>query len=631
MPSKSSTQNIILNSLRGGMNDEDPPNALQEDETVLAENVEYVFSTIGERRSGCELLDITGSGLELESVVVHIAQFFPDNDITNPEVFAIAATPDISVTVARRSNGVWSQITPVDPIDPSAPDIYNIRSQMLHGKLFFAYKSDEDRLHVWDGSSLRRTGLAEPPAAPTGANEGVGTFTGTRYYRVRYVVKDGDDVLLRSEPSEVLTFAPSGTGAGVTVTRPALINEGETHWELEASDDGAEADFYRIATTVVGTTTFNDETVLDGYPDVGPLSEDIGDYLLIPSAKFLAADEDRLLFGSHWTDETLNSQVGWSPVANDTGSGNDERLPLSVDNTLVLNSYEGGGLTGISQLANGSWYAFKWGHIYQLVRTGDAIDPYEAVTISKARGSLPGSIVSGTDEGGQGCIYFIDPIVGPSRLSRSGLQRIAGILGTFSRINLTATDVISHGVFYPNKTQVHWWISTEGANRPNKKMVLHTDLLREMNGEASGGWVIATGRIGSAVCSAIVNELLADGDLITLVERPVIGVDSIDCILRCDAGEDDAGVGYRAIIRSRPYFVAGLLNKWGGMNAALFATSHNTAFVQVKFIKDFGREEKAVETDLLPKNDEEFVVKFFDNLEMSEAISIQFEFSDPEE
>lgn len=621
---------LTLITHRGGMNNEDAPSAVEDDQVVLAKNVEFFFSALGERRNGCEPIDMTGAGATNETEIVHLSQNFPTNDIKSSEWWAIGLTPGVSATVSKRTvGGSWGDVTPNDDLSLDAPDIYEVVAQSLHGKHFFAYHSDEDRLHLWDGTSWRRTGLAEPDA-PTAADEGSGTFSGVRYYRIRYVEMDGSTVVRRSEPSESYTFTPSGSGDGATVTKSAAISEGETHWELEASTD--DATFYRIARTAVGTTTVDDGVVYGtGYADSGTLSEEIGQYLLQPSARFIAADGDRLLLGGHWTDEALQSRVWWSPVFNDPGAGNDERQPLAslVNNYVDLDNYEGGALTGISQVVNGTWYAFKWGHIYKMARTGDVNRAYEVITVSKARGAMPGSIVSGMDENGRPCIYFMDPIMGPSRLGLAGLETIRGMRSTYSRMSLNAEKVSCRGVYYPDKRQVHWWMALDGADSPNHKIVLQVNEIRSGDNGAGRGWSFATGRISEALSVAIFNELVSDGTVTTLSERPFIGLSAPDFVQRCDTGDDDAGVSYKARIVTHPYFLAGMLNKWGAMAGALLATAIDRDLV-VRTVRDFGLETLEFETNFSPVATEDYVIKFFDNLKMSEGRSIHFEFKDPD-
>lgn len=624
---------LVIPSLRGGMNDTDPPNAIADDQCVEAVNVEWFDTTLGERRAGTEALDVTDSGLDDEDGIVHLTQWFPTNQVDVPELWAIAATPGTSVTVARRTAGVWEEITPADPIDVDAPDVYNIVTQALNGKLFFAYHSAVDRLHVWDPETgtIRVAGLSQPVAAPTAMDEGVGlVFTTVRYYRVRFIEQNlAGDIVRRSEPSDVLTFTPSGAGAGATVTRPALLGEGETHWELEASTDNA--NFYIIQTVPAATTTFNDETTdTEDYADLGELSEDIGDNTTLPSAKYLAVDGDRLLLAGHWTDETLQSTVWWTPVQNDPGVGNDERLPADLDNTVSLDNYEGGPITGISAGANGTWYAFKWNHIYKFVRTGDRTRAYDVLTLSKSRGALPGSIFSGVDEHGAACIYFWDPMMGPSQLGPGGLQVIKGLRRTQQRVNLKATNRFAFGIYYPKKQQALFWLAADSADVPSLGMRLQvTELRPHPQGGLWRGWSLFDGLMARAQAVTLFNEWVTEEGVVTLSSRPFIGLLDPDFIQRCDTGGDDNGEEYTAVMLSKPFMPVGLLNKWGGMTCALLAYASSTASVAVKLIRNFGTEENRIVTGLESDDGEEIVNKVFDDLYMSETYAIQVEFRDP--
>lgn len=625
---------LTVDDLRGGMNDSDPPSDLAEDQVVLAENIEFFSSCLGERRNGCEPFDIIDSGLIDEAVIVHLSQWFPTNEVLKPEFIAIGATPNVSASIAAKRPAIaWASIPPIDAFDTTEPDIYQVETQSLNGKLFVAYHSAVDRLHVWDGTSWRRAGLTAPPGPPTGVDTGTGTYATIRYFRVRYATLDGTVIKRRSEASTVLAFTPSGTGSGVAITRPALINEGETHWELEASDDNAT--FYRIATTLIATDTVTDSSPFPtDYAVNGVLSETSGTNLLLPSAKYLAVDGDRLVFGSHWTDKAKQSLVGWTPVANDPGVGNDERLPLETNNTVNLDNYDGGALTGLVGSATGTWYAFKWQRVYKFVRTGDFTRAYDVLTLSTTRGAITGSIVRGVDEAGQGVVYFLDPTMGPSRLGPYGIQSIVGMHGTWGQVNLSAEKVVSCGTYYPYKQQVHWWIATNGSNSPNRKLILQVNEIRpqqSVGGNGVGrGWSIATGRIAEAFCASTFTERVSVNGIVSISDRPFIGLRSPDFIQRCDVVSTDAGVPYRAILRSRPYLAAGLLNRWGAMTASLLATAQATTTLVVKFIRDFGLEEHQVTTPLAASAlAEAYVIKDFDDLVMSESRAIQFELSDP--
>ncbi len=639
---------LTLLSLRGGLNDAVSSQSLADDECTVANNVEWYTATVGERRNGCEPVVITSSHLDDETQIVHLSQWFSSNQITVPEWWAVSATPGTSVTMAKRTAGTWSKVTPSDAVAITADmDLYSIISQVgpnsaaPNGKLFFAYKTlasgGTDRLHVWDpnnGSTLRRTGLAQP-AAPTLADSGTGgTFANhKRYYRIRYVRESGvgAQVTVRSEPSVSASITPSGTKDGVVVTRPALLSEGEQYWEVEASFDNVL--FYNIQSLAIATTSWTDVfTDPNSYSEEGTLSEEIGEYLLQHAAKFLAVDGDRLLMGGHWTDKSLQSTVWWTPVFADPGAGNDERLPLSTNCTRNLDNYAGGPLTGICSAIYGSWYAFKWEHIYKFVRTNDVTNAYSVLTVSTTRGAIPGSIVKGVDENGSACIYFLDPKLGPSRIGPGGLQLITGFRTTWKRINLQATKVIARAVYYAEKQQIHWWLAMDGADSPNMKLICQVTYLHPVPGGVAGGLSTADGRIAEAYTAAIFTELETVDGVNAMHDRPFIGLTdggNNDYIQRCDVDVVDAGVGYVAVLRSKPFIASGLLNHWGAMCGAILVSPQATQSLIVKFIRDFGLERNEITTDLAPQASETLVIKTFDSLVMSNNIAMQIEFTDP--
>lgn len=376
-----SERDLIISSLRGGMNNADPSISLPDDQCVLAKNVEWVESMLGERRRGSVAISVSGSDLSGRDRVTFLHRHLPTSDETAAELWALGVTGTASSSLCKKTTS-WSTITLSEAITLTGSYQYQVSAQTLHGKLFLAYKSAVDRLHVSsNGTTVRKTGIGEP-AAPTAANQGAGAIEVIRYYRIRYTEQVGGATIRRSEPSITLTFDPTAAGA-VRVTKPASLSEGETHWELEASHDSI--DFYTIAVTVVGTTFYDDSNT--DYTTF-ELSETVEDYALIPSGEFLSADEDRLLIGGSFEEDEFASRVSWTPVFNDPGVGNDERIPTATTNFLDLDTYEGGKLTGLSSPVMGSVWAFKTSHIYKLVRTGDRARAYEPVTMTKARGAV---------------------------------------------------------------------------------------------------------------------------------------------------------------------------------------------------------------------------------------------------
>lgn len=625
-------QNVVIESLRGGLNTTAPPNALRLDECTIADNVEWFHSTLGERRLGANAVDVADLSLTSDEEIVCLLRHFPTANEIDNELWAFIAEVGVGVRVGRLTGSGWTIITPSDAISPDAPYVYQMGGVSFNGNLFICAKlvSGADRMLLWDGTDLRLAGLAAPAAAPSVADEGAGTFTGVRYYRVRYAQLDGSTIERMSEPSGVTTFTPSGAGAGARITKPAAINEGETDWIVEASSDGS--NFYQIATVAVATTTYDDETDLatTSYADEGTLSPSIGAYVPLPAAQYACVDDDRLCLGASFVEDTDDSQVAWTPVREDPGYGNDERIPANTDNTLNLNPKEGGGLTGLGQTTNGMWYAFKASQIYQLTRTGLAAGAYTALAITKAIGAMPGSLVSGMDEYGRPTLYFCDPQMGPQRISGSGPQQIVGIRGTWGRVNAGATKVQICGAYYPYKQQVWWMVAVDSSDVPNFGIKIQVSELRSNETTARGGISTVSGIITEALTMTTYAEMFTDTHtgIQTLSVRPVMGLASPHFILRGDVGDTDNNIPFYARMRTRPLFEAGLLNRWGAMTAALLAQANGSAKVQVSFIRNYGMEENAIVTTLEPQKTEDYVIRVFDNLVMSSAVGIQVEFGD---
>jgi len=646
------SDDLAIKSLTGGQNDTDGPLEIQDDEVVTAQNVEWFYSAFGERRQGCDPLDVSSPFVGQDSVV-HLSQWFPSSDITNPELFGIGAKPGKAgtVPVIQRRYGTdtgtpqWSAVVPMDALTPANPDIYEVLSQAVNSKLFFGYNSTNNflgsadqgynRFHVWDGAGLRRTGIFQPAAIAAPVNEGSGGFAAIRYYRVRYIRQNTDGTIAtRSEPSLVTSFTPSGIGAGVTVTRPALVNEGETHWELEASTDNA--NFYRIVTQSISITTYNDENA-GGYAGTFTLSDAIGAYLLQPAARFVAADDDRILLAGSYIDPKLNSTVYWSPRKNDPGVGNDERQPIvdtggtAIITNLNLDPADGGGITGITNGINGAWYVFKQSMIFKMIRTLDVTRAYEALELTKSRGALKGSVFQGMDAYGDTVIYFLDPIFGPSMINQAGVQQIKGLRSTWLTVNQKASSVVARGVYYTYKQQAHWWVASVGSNTPNLKLVLQSDDMKpHPDGGYHRGWSTANGRIAQALCVSLYNEWVTEGSNTRLSSRPFIGLTSPDFIQRTDVDNTDAGVTYNATIVTKPYAVESILQKFGPMVGEIVGDANSgVTTLKVRLIRDMALETStAITVSLAPTGSETIVFNLLNDFTIDNCKVLQIQVSD---
>lgn len=623
---------FTLSSFRGGLNTYDPPTALQPDQVVVATNVELVDAPCGGRRLGHTNLAL-GAGMAATTGVWKMHRHLPTADESLSQLWALSGTAGSAAQLNWRTGAVWNIETIIDTPDLTAVALSSYQFLSLHGKLYIAYPCPTDRLHVWGGlTGLLRAGLGTP-AAPTAANVGVGTLAGVRYYRVRYINKSGTTVVRRSEPSNALSFSPSGAGTTVRVTRPALLSESETHWELEASLDNA--NFYVLATTIIATTTFDDLTpYASGYTS-GLLSEDIGEYTVIPSGKFLLADNDRLIMGGSWGNADYASRIVWTPTLLSPGVGNDERLALGTDPRLDLDGYQGGEITGLVS-SGGVIYAFKQSHIYRLVHTGQASQAYEAVNISKSIGAIPGSIIAGLDPSGNPAVFFIDERVGPCMIGNVGIIQIGLDIKRLwdGRVTTASVDFRVRGCFYPSKRQVRWAFTESGSTNTTLGLWLHVNEMQFTSGGGRRGWTTITGTSVQNVSDMILyadnvaSGLARSSNLIPMVSR-FDASGNQHHILIGESGTTDDVTAYAAVIQSRPVMFGGGINRFGVRAASLVATAAPGVTIDMTLTRDFGKETKPVAgISLAAVAGESYVMPEIDNIFMSEARAIDVKIAD---
>jgi hypothetical protein len=627
---------IIISSLRGGYNDTDPPISLEDDQTTIAENVEYVVSTLGERRRGGDAISLTGSGLASCDRIVWLHRHLPSTNPADAQLWGMGITG--STAVLAYKDTTWHTVTMPDAPTVDGASEYQVRGITLHNKLTIAYNSAVDRLHTFDTrtstTSLRRVGMAALSTAPTAVDTAVaGSYATVRYFRTRETVQVSGTTILRSEPSESLTFTPNGSFTGAVVTKPATVNSdpAATHWELEESLD--DSNFYVVATTAIGTATATDTTAA-GSIATFELSEDIGDYIPPHSGKFLIADEDRLIVFGAWEDAELSSSMSWTPVFNATGVGNDERIPLDPVSVINLDGYEGGQITDVSHPVAGEIWVFKQEHTYKVTRTGIRIRAYDSGggAVSKDVGAISGSVVTGTDEAGNAALYFHDPGFGPYRTTRGGLQRCGrDIWNTFQTINLDASKVVARSLFYPTTGQVFWNIATDTANVPDFGLTLHTNEQRlTQGGEARRGWTTRTGASCGALTMCLFADNIDDGVARSQVLVPFIGVEGGGLIWRMDTGDDDNGTEFSAQIRTKPYAIGDLQTEVELKSATLVAKAQADATLLVSAVPNYDEDSVKVagELDLSPEASEAQVTRFMDDLSIAECTTVQIDFAD---
>jgi len=621
---------LSITSLRGGMNNTDPAIALPDDQCVEATNVEFVESMLGERRTGTSAITLPAF-LSARDRVTFLHRHLPTADETAAELWALGVTGTSAAHLGHKDTA-WSEVTISDTPELSGMAPYRWKAVTLHGKLHFMYDSDQDRAHVWDGTTMRRSGFpdTETMTAPTAADAGGGgSLSGTRYGRVRVVEVSGSEVLRRSEPSAVQTFDPDGSHASITWTRPTLVGEGETHWEIELSVDNAT--FYMMSRIVIGTTTYTDsELYTDGYVS-GTLSETVGNYSPLWSARYATADEDRLIIAGSYENDALASRVGWTPVFNADGVGNDERLEFDTDPTVDLDTYKNGPITNLSAPALGAIWVTKQRAIYKMTRSGKRSAAYDFDLFSDVFGAVHDSLVEGVDDVGNPCLYAIDVEHGPYRIGLGGIRRCGEDLrATWKTINIDATAVVCSAEYYPKKKQVIWNLATTGNDRPDTAIVLHVDKSRTAADGIRKGWAIWNGTRAQALTMCLYASNIEDNTARNLSLVPFIALEGDGLIHQCDLNDDDDGTAYTSTVTTKPYGMGTLLNQFQVRATALLAKAVTGTAVNVSCVRDFGLDTSITVEDVgfTPVGNETAVCVQMDQFSTSEMHVSQMVFTD---
>jgi hypothetical protein len=557
---------LVFTQIRGRDGSTSSTFDIPQHKAVECLNVDFYRAALGRKRGGAVNLFDSTTSEDTASVVSALGRYVPGADETAAELWQVtgAATP----IVQRLAGGTaWASLTLKDAIATKPQDVWFVT---FNGKLHMFYDSTQDRGQIFDPAisttNTRRTGLATP-AAPTVGNTGAGSYAAVqRYYRVRYAVLSGSTIKLISEASSSVSFTPSGTGTAAQVTKPTSISEGETHWILEESAD-SDGPWYRIATTVVGTTTYDDSGDVDDISG-GTLTETDGDYTPSGSFKYGIADGARLLLGGTWETTLDPSSVYFTPTIGssrtETGGSSyydDERVP--TDNKIPLDPKDGGVITGFGGPFENITVVFKQRQTWRLAPTGVEADPYRRRCISKNVGCLrQHAVVMAEDEVGNPTLYWLSHL-GPYRwnLSRGLSKLVWDVKDIWDTVNLGASTVTCHGVYHSDIHQIWWWVATGSNNEPDTKIVFDTRLGRVMElGDVRDGWSKHTGPSASARCSVMFSNTV--GATMSRDLKPYIGQHGGNGRLwKCDTTDlDDAGTAFQGLITFPDRHAGGLPN-----------------------------------------------------------------------
>lgn len=620
----SSSAWLLVTDLRRGRNGLNPPHALSENECRDAVNVDFYQTMLGRKRGGSASLSMTGS--IFTGKVSSLGRHVPTSDGTLAELWA---TDDAATPIVNRLAGGTTWAAPTLKDNPTGKG-WDFDYASSTGKFFIAYQSGVDRLHCWDGSTVRRTGLASP-AAPSVANTGAGTYGAVyRTYRVRWTVQSAGVTTRRSEPSAATAFTPSGAGTAARVTEPTAANEGETHWEIEVSQDGAT--FFVLAAVVVGTTTYDDSALTTTYGN-NTVSASIGTYTVQPSYRFIALDNNRLLgFGCYATNNKQN-RIEISAVIGELNISDNERVPLG--NFLDLDENDSGAPTGLIGPVLGAYFAFKETQIWKLTPTGNPIVPYSRSAVSKTIGAVNDrSITVGEDEYGNPCIYWIFKR-GIYRYGSSGIEFIGGgvsdlIIGPTSIINITSatkTLQVGHVLWHTKLRQVWFWIAVGSETEPQTTLLVYNlgkygGFLAPTSSQSPSGWSRFTGGVCNARASVSFSNTV--GASMSLDLSPYICYSvSNNAIRKLDTSDlDDAGTPFKAYVTTKTYF-ADVPNNLVVNRCYLLAKSASGVTITQTLSGNFGIQTSTDTVNLTPSGTETWVTRRFEDARMADTGSVE--------
>ena len=555
-----------------------------------AENVEFWQSALGRRRPGTYHYTSPGSN---PPSCGRLFRYCVNTDAVW-DVFTVDTTATTANLYKTSHTAIWTNYAAIDITNPTAFD-----ARVLNGKIFLCGNST--KLYCFDGTVARQVGINQS-AAPTAADTGgAGTYSGVRYYQVAFVVVSGSTVIRRSELSPVLTWTPDGAHASVTVTKPTTPAGTSTHWEVYGSPNGMS--YYLLAAPIVlATTTYVDTTPPANY--TGNQPPVVGDNTLPKPWKSVGRDGNRLLGVGSWNAADPQSRLWYTPVLGASGVGNDERVPSN--NYLDINESDGDFCVAVTDNIDGVFYVFKRRHIYKVVPTGDATNPYVWREVSNSIGVASAAYVAeGEDANGNACCYFG---AGPQvyRLGIGGLQEIG------ENVRDLVVGGVSPLMYYPMKRQMLFLYVT-GV------LVYHVE---------TAAWAKWTGNLGTKTRGACML-----GTFTPTAFAPYFGWDngSIEVL---DVGhtisneKDGETVAFSATVTLPTRAPFGLLHKVETHDPALCAAALAATSVKVTVTGDFGIDSANADVSLAPAASETRIIRQAEGARLGNVTAVQFSVAD---
>lgn len=575
----------------GGLNAAEPPDQIGPNQLADVRNLEYRRSRgLKRRRGGTENLTNASGVFAASSSIVSLFRHTPGQSEASMELWGGSndATPELGRVAA---GAAWAAVSLSDAI-ASAAEMWNLRGVSFNGKLFLPYNSAVDRLHVWDGTSVRRAGIAASAAA-TVANTGAGAYAATlRYYKVQWAANfAGIGGTVFSELSAAVSFTPSGAGTAARVTLPTPPSgDSQTFWRLYGSADGVL--YYHIASDLVAITTYDDSTAPSDYPTAQAGSAGFptdADTFTVPiSGKYLLVDGAQLLMaGSHET-AALSSSVYYTPALGTSGYNiaDDERIPST--NRIDVDPQLGGGITGLGGPINGTPVVFKLDRTYLLTPTNDPTLPYTRQLLTDAVGCVSyQGIVMAEDEHGAPALYWPSRR-GYYRYGANGLEYLGlDIEDLWASVNLSATYGIT-AAYHRDAGQVWVFVPTGSDNTPSVLVKYHVQRGRRTDEGVRGGWTRDDGTL--ATSSAVCMFSSAPAATMGLKLKPYVGKVAARTVYKADHDssnrDDNDATAYTAYLVTRAV-ERGMGEEFGIQNVYVQGVGDSAVTLDVALRADF--------------------------------------------
>lgn len=506
-----------------GLQERGHPVFTEDGQVLEADNISWLAEGAMQMRLGSAAESLSGSGLTGE--LQWLQSFLPADG--GPEELWAAANNSGTVALARRVSGAWSTVSISDTWN--ATNLKFTNSAVLNGKLFVAYDSNVNRLHVWDGTSFRRVGMRQP-SAPSVADTGSGSYTATaRRYRVSTRIKSGVDVIAESELSTATSFTPSGSGTAAQVSRPTTYESTATHWVVWGliGSSGDVYDLYEeLGEIAIATTTYDDSTAPASYD--GDFPPEFGLNIPPPSCKYIVSDGARVLMAGRWetaadSDQTTPkvNRVWFTRVLGASDRGDDESIPVTESLRNYIDVGDASPITGLAVLL-GRVYVFKARGVYELIATGDATTPYSQQLLSETCGAVDQRVIcAGTDTNGNPAIYFADEH-GLFIISYGGLTPLDTAIARDLRATAVEADE-SLMAYDPYQKHILFIVSNAPSERLGSYTAFIGDVLKERwagfsLGGAQGGWTLNADGLDTDAILAGAGSTIAAATVGTITE-----------------------------------------------------------------------------------------------------------------